>query len=74
MASITINPVFIQEQSSLDMSGLEKVLIINSDGKPAAMSVNKLLDQFDDQIDESIENALDNLDNTVNLKWNEVYD
>jgi hypothetical protein len=30
------------------MSRLEKVLIINSDGKPAAMSVNKLLDQFDD--------------------------
>lgn len=38
------------------------------------MSVNKLLDQFDDQIDESVENALDNLDNTVNLKWNKAYD
>ena len=38
------------------------------------MPVNKLLDQFDNQIDESIENALNNLDNTVNLKWNEVYD
>lgn len=74
MASITINPVSIQSQSSADATGVKKILGFNNDGKPATIAVNKLFDKLDEQIDESIEDALDDLDTTGNLKWNEVYD
>lgn len=40
MASITINPVYTQIFKNSNVTGDEKLLIINKDGKPSTLEVN----------------------------------
>lgn len=88
MASITINPVQNQVPTSTNITGDEKIIIINSNGTTSAISVNQILSKVDDgiidriddpilekvedQLDEMIEDRLENIDPNNNLNWNEV--
>lgn len=88
MASITINPVQSYVPTSTEITGDEKIIIMNSNGTKTAISVNQILSKVDDgiidriddpilekvedQLDEMIEDRLENIDPNNNLKWNEV--
>lgn len=89
MASITINPIQDNRVSpSTNITGEEKVIIINNNGTRSTISVNQILDKVDDgiidriddpilekvedQLDEMIEDRLENIDPNNNLNWNEV--
>lgn len=88
MASITINPVTNSVFTTSNVTGNEKLIVINKGGKASTISVNQILDLFDDdivdriddqliekvedQIDEMIDERLDNIDPNINLNWNEV--
>lgn len=89
MASITINPIQDNKVSpSTNITGEEKVIIINSNGTRSTISVNQILNKVDDgiidriddpilekvedQLDEMIEDRLENIDPNNNLNWNEV--
>lgn len=88
MASITINPVSNSPSATTEVTGGEKILAINREGKPATITVNQILDKVDDsivdriddeilekvedQIDDMIDERLDNIDTNTNLNWNEV--
>ena len=88
MASITINPVTNSVFTTSSVTGNEKLIVINKGGKASTISVNQILDLFDDdivdriddqliekvgdQIDEIIDERLDNVDPNNNLTWNDV--
>lgn len=88
MASITINTVPAVVKTTSEVTGEEKILVINKGGKPSTIGVNQILDKIDDniidriddpileivesQIEEMIEDRLENVDPTNNLNWNEV--
>ena len=81
MASITINPVFVQIPTSTTITGEEKLVTIGTNGKPTTVSVNQILDKVDDTLSDRIEDQImesvddyidDNLDNICNLNWNNV--
>lgn len=86
MASITINPVSSKVSEITGVTGTEKLIAINKDGKPSTIAVNQILEKIDDgivdriddqildkvedQIDEAVDERLDNVE--FKLKWNEV--
>ena len=88
MASITIGPISGGYHSTTDVTGEEKILIINKGGKPSTIKVNQILDKIDDeivdriddqliekiedQIDDIIDDRLDDIDPNKSLNWNEV--
>lgn len=88
MASITMGPLYTSNAATSDVTGDERILIINTSGKPSTIKVNQILDRIDDeivdriddqvidkvedQIDDIIEDRLENVDISSNLKWNEV--
>ena len=88
MASITIGPINGGYHSTTDVTGEEKILIINKGGKPSTIKVNQILDKIDDeivdriddqliekiedQIDDIIDDRLDDIDPNKSLNWNEV--
>ena len=88
MASITINAVTNVVKATSEVTGEEKILIINKGGKPSTIGVNQILNKIDDdiidriddpileivesQIEDMIEDRLENVDPTNNLNWNEV--
>lgn len=88
MASITMHPVSNLLSTASSVAGGEKIIVINSEGKPATITVNQILDKMDDsivdriddeilekvedQIDDMIDERLENIDTSGNLKWNEV--
>ena len=88
MASITIGPISGGYPSTTDVTGEEKILIINKGGKPSTIKVNQILDKIDDeivdriddqiiikiedQIDDIIDDRLDDIDPNKSFNWNEV--
>lgn len=88
MASITISTASpIKTYTSTELTGEEKLITVNSQGKPTAVTVNQIIDKMDDnisanveaevmasvnaKIDDRIEEAIDNANN---LKWTDVYE
>ena len=88
MASITINTVNQGLNIKSDVTGKEKIIVINSNGKPATITVDQIIDKTDDsivdriddqilekvedQIENIIDDRLENIDTNTNLNWNEV--
>lgn len=81
MASVTINSVPTQVLPSTTITGEEKLVAIDKQGKPAAVSVSQILDKVDDEIVDRVEDQVmeqidskidDALDNIGSLTWNEV--
>lgn len=88
MASITIGPISGGYYGTTDVTGEEKILIINKGGKPSTIKVNQILDKIDneivdriddqliekieDQIDDIIDDRLDDIDPNKSFNWNEV--
>lgn len=88
MASITIGPLYTNNVTTSNLTGDERILIINQGGKPSTINVNQILDKIDDeivdriddqvidivgdQIEDIIDDRLENVDTTNNLKWNDV--
>lgn len=55
MASITISPVYSSVTATSEITGNEKILIINQNGKPSTIEVNQILDKMDDDISANVE-------------------
>ena len=88
MASITINAVGINVDRASSLTGNERLLVTNKDGKPSTLTVNQILDYVDDPIiesveksaieaveetiDKKIEEGLKDIDPNNNLTWNDV--
>ena len=88
MASITIGPISGGYHNTADVTGEEKILIINKGGKPSTIKVNQILDKIDDeivdriddqiiekiedQIDDIIDDRLEDIDPNKSFNWNEV--
>ena len=88
MASITINSIVNRVPATASVTGEEKLLIINKDGKTSTIAVNQILDKIDDdivdriddpvieavkgQIDEIVNDRLDEIDPDFSLKWHDV--
>lgn len=88
MASFTMGPLYVSNVITSEVTGDEKIFIINQSGKPSTIKVNQILDKIDDgivdriddqildrvedQIGDIIEDRLENVDTTNNLKWNDV--
>ena len=88
MASITINAVGINVDRASSLTGNERLLVTNKDGKPSTLTVNQMLDYVDDPIiesvgksaieaveetiDKKIEEGLKDIDPNNNLTWNDV--
>lgn len=70
MASITINPVRIQVPTSTEITGDEKIIIMNSNGVRSTVSVNQIFNKVDDQITERI----DEIDDPIIEKVEEQID
>lgn len=70
MASITINPIRNDKvSSSTDITGEEKITIINSNGVRSTVSVNQILDKVDDNIADQVEDqVMDSIMGTVDEK------
>lgn len=58
MASITINPVTNSVFTTSNVTGNEKLIVINKGGKASTISVNQILDLFDDNIVDRIDDQL----------------
>lgn len=59
MASVTISSVPLQVlPSTTIITGEEKLVAINKQGKPAAVSVNQILDKVDDTIADRVEDQV----------------
>lgn len=69
MASITINPVAPSVHKTSEVTGEEKILIVNKSGTPSTVSVNKILDKVDDGIADRVEDqVMDQILETVDEK------
>ena len=87
MASITISTASpIKTSTSAELTGEEKLISVNSQGKPSAVTVNQLLDKMDDDISANVEAEVmasvnakidgridEVIDNANNLKWTNVH-
>lgn len=87
MASITISTASpIKTSTSAELTGEEKLISVNSQGKPTAVTVNQLLDKMDDDISANVEAEVmasvnakidgridEVIDNANNLKWTNVH-
>lgn len=58
MASITISAIPNKVQMSSDIHGDSKFIVFNTNGEPASVSVNQLLDKLDDQVIDKIDDEL----------------
>lgn len=79
MASITINQVPPRMPASTEITGEEKLISINSNGKPTTVSVNQLLDKVDDNIvdrveDQVIDQILETVDDKIDDRIDEAID
>lgn len=79
MASITINQVPPRKPASTEITGEEKLITINSHGKPATVSVNQLLDKVDDNIvdrveDQVMDQILETVDDKIDDRIDEAID
>lgn len=79
MASITINQVPPRMPASTEITGEEKLISINSSGKPTTVSVNQLLDKVDDGIvdrveDQVIDQILETVDDKIDDRIDEAID
>lgn len=79
MASITINQVPPRMPASTEITGEEKLVAISSNGKPATVSVNQLLDKVDDDIvdrveDQVMDSILENVDEKIDDRIDEAID
>lgn len=79
MASITINQVPPRMPASTEITGEEKLISINSNGKPTTVSVNQLLDKVDDGIvdrveDQVIDQILETVDDKIDDRIDEAID
>lgn len=79
MASITINQVPPRMPASTEITGEEKLISINSNGKPTTVSVNQLLDKVDDDIvdrveDQVIDQILETVDDKIDDRIDEAID
>lgn len=88
MASFTMGPLYVSNTATSEVTGNEKIFIINQSGKPSTIKVNQILDKIDDgivdriddqildrvedQIEDIIEDHLENVDNCNHLTWNDV--
>ena len=72
MASITINAVGINVDRASSLTGNERLLVTNKDGKPSTLTVNQILDYVDDPIIESVEkSAIEAVEETIDKKIEE---
>ena len=79
MASITINQVPPRMPASAEITGEEKLITINSNGKPTTVSVNQLLDKVDDGIvdrveDQVMDQILETVDDKIDDRIDEAID
>lgn len=71
MASITINPIPDQGIQSISLTGGEKLVAIDSSGKPVTVGVNQILNKVDDKIDDIID---DQIDDKIDSQFDEILD
>lgn len=79
MASITINSVKKPVITSTEVTGEEKLLTINKQGKPVTVSVNQILDKVDDNVADRVEEQvmnqiMDNVDDKIDDRIDEAID
>lgn len=75
MASITIGPIYGGYHSTTDVTGEEKILIINKGGKPSTIKVNQILDKIDDEIVDRIDDqVIEKVENQIEEKIDEIID
>lgn len=79
MASVTISSVTTPILPSTNISGEEKLVAINKQGKPATVSVNQILDKVDDSIadrveDQVMEQILENVDEQIDDRIDDALD
>lgn len=75
MASITINPVPTQGTQSSSLTGDEKFIAVNSNGKPLTVGVNQILDKVDNRIDDIIDTEIENqIENKIDDQFDEILD
>lgn len=75
MASITINSVSPTIRTSTDITGEEKLLTIDKQGKPTTVSVNQILDKVDDGLVDRVEDqVMDQILETVDEKIDDRID
>lgn len=66
MASITIGPTGPTNQPSADLSGEEKIVTIDKQGKISVITVNQVLDKMDDDLVERIgDELIDKIDDPI---------
>lgn len=69
MASITINEVSKPILPSTSITGDEKLIATNKQGKPIIVSVNQILDKVDEDISDRVEDqVVDQIMETVDAK------
>lgn len=75
MASITIDPVRAKFNNTSDVTGDEKILVINKGGKPSTIKVNQILDKIDDEIVDRIDDqVIEKVENQIEEKIDEIID
>lgn len=75
MASITINPIPNQGISSISLTGGEKLVAIDSNGKPVTVGVNQILNKVDDRIDDIIDTEIETqIENKIDDQFDEILD
>lgn len=79
MASITISPVYSSFAATSDITGKEKIFIINQNGKPSTIEVNQILDKIDNEIvdridDQVFDQIIENVDTKIDDRLDEAID
>ena len=75
MASITIDPTQGRFHNTSDVTGDEKILVINKGGKPSTIKVNQILDKIDDEIVDRIDDqVIEKVENQIEEKIDEIID
>lgn len=79
MASITINEVSKPILPSTTITGDEKLIATDKQGKPIIVSVNQILDKVDDEIadrveDQVVDQILESVDEKIDERIDEAVD
>jgi hypothetical protein len=79
MASITINEVPRQVPTSTNITGDEKLVSIDINGKPSVISINQILDKVDDSLadrveDQVVDQIMDTVDDKIEDRIDEAID
>lgn len=79
MASITINEVSKPILPSTSITGDEKLIATDKQGKPIIVSVNQILDKVDDEIadrveDQVVDQILESVDEKIDERIDEAVD